>query len=116
MLLSYTKGLQWLKLIPSAFNTPSLLSHPTFFSNNSGENSQDSPYTLSPSSQLSLVTLGIFVISSVGIDRGTRIERICSPCLGGRPAPGLRLRGNPAFVFSIAESLIPISFLFIPHN
>jgi hypothetical protein len=58
MLLSYTKGSQQLKLIPSSFNTPTLLSHPAFFSNNSGENSQDYLYTLSPSNQLSLAIQG----------------------------------------------------------
>jgi hypothetical protein len=40
----------------SSFNTLTLLSHPTLFSNNSGENSQDYLYTLSPSNQLSLVS------------------------------------------------------------
>jgi hypothetical protein len=36
--------------------------------------------------------------------------------LEDRPASGRRLRGNPAFVVSIAESLINIALLFILHN
>jgi hypothetical protein len=46
---------------------------------------------------------GIFVISFVEIEKGTRIERVSSPCLVGRPAPSLRLRGKPAFVVFTAE-------------